>query len=43
MISYNGMLYIATGDWNGRTVGEIWRSPDGVNWEPVTHRLLWSA
>lgn len=38
MISYDGMLYVASGDWWGRTTGQLWRSPTGEigSWEAVT-------
>jgi hypothetical protein len=36
LIEFKGMLYVLTGDWQGRTVGQIWRSADGRHWKPVT-------
>jgi hypothetical protein len=38
MIPFRGKLYVGTGDWYGGNPisGQIWRSPDGTTWEPVT-------
>lgn len=36
MIPYKGMLYASTGNYEQQTVGQIWRSADGVTWEAVT-------
>jgi hypothetical protein len=37
MIVYNGYLYAGTGAWPVHSfAGQIWRTPDGVQWERVT-------
>ena len=32
---FQGQLYAGTG-WNNETPGQLWRSSDGMNWQPVT-------
>jgi len=36
LFQFKGMLYVLSGDWWGRTVGQILRTPDGRHWEAVT-------
>ncbi len=41
---YNGYLWIMGGAWNDSvTLGDIWKSSDGQNWELVTNNAQWGT